>query len=174
MMNAMMQETIISGTARKAEIPGWTAAGKTGTSQDFRDAWFIGFTGRLVTGVWLGNDDNSPTKKATGGGLPVEVWTRFMRAAHQGQPPLPLPGAGMPSSAMVSTVAQSTRGDAGAAPPQQGYAAPGYAAPAYPPSPAPTPVGNRAMPAPRPPNPTARPEASSGLDGWLVERLFGR
>ena len=176
MMNTMMQETIISGTARKAEIPGWTAAGKTGTSQDFRDAWFIGFTGNLVTGVWLGNDDNSPTKKATGGGLPVEVWTRFMRAAHQGQPPLPLPGAGIASSAMVSTVAQTSRGDGGGAS-AQGAAAPGsppgYAAPAYPSSP-PTPVGNRAMPSPRPPNPTARPEARSGLDGWLVERLFGR
>src|SRR5205814_4716670 len=86
MMNTMMEETLISGTARKAEIPGWTAAGKTGTSQDFRDAWFIGYTASLVTGVWLGNDDNSPTKKATGGGLPVEVWTRFMKAAHQGVP----------------------------------------------------------------------------------------
>src|SRR6202045_2664688 len=79
MMNTMMQETLLSGTARKAEIPGWMAAGKTGTSQDFRDAWFIGYTANLVTGVWLGNDDNSPTRKATGGGLPVEVWTRFMR-----------------------------------------------------------------------------------------------
>ena len=93
MMNTMMQETLLSGTARKAEIPGWMAAGKTGTSQDFRDAWFIGYTANLVTGVWLGNDDNSPTKKATGGGLPVEVWTRFMRTAHQG-----VPVAGLPNS----------------------------------------------------------------------------
>ena len=85
MMNTMMQETLLSGTARKAEIPGWTAAGKTGTSQDFRDAWFIGYTANLVTGVWLGNDDNSPTKKATGGGLPVEVWTRFMRHGPSGR-----------------------------------------------------------------------------------------
>ena len=69
------------------------AAGKTGTSQDFRDAWFIGYTANLVTGVWLGNDDNSPTKKATGGGLPVEVWTRFMRAAHQGVPVAALPNS---------------------------------------------------------------------------------
>ena len=91
MMNTMMQETLLSGTARKAELPGWMAAGKTGTSQDFRDAWFIGYTANLVTGVWLGNDDNSPTKKATGGGLPVEVWTRFMRAAHQGVPVAALP-----------------------------------------------------------------------------------
>ena len=93
MMNTMMQETLLSGTARKAEIPGWVAAGKTGTSQDFRDAWFIGYTASLVTGVWLGNDDNSPTKKATGGGLPVEVWTRFMRSAHQGVPVAALPGS---------------------------------------------------------------------------------
>src|SRR5258705_5640470 len=62
MMNTMMQETLLSGTARKAEIPGWMAAGKTGTSQDFRDAWFIGYTANLVTGVWLGNDDKSPTR----------------------------------------------------------------------------------------------------------------
>ena len=90
-MNTMMQETLLSGTAHKAELPGWMAAGKTGTSQDFRDAWFIGYTANLVTGVWLGNDDNSPTKKATGGGLPVEVWTRFMKAAHQGVPAVALP-----------------------------------------------------------------------------------
>jgi penicillin-binding protein 1A len=92
MMNAMMQETLLTGTARKAELPGWPAAGKTGTSQDFRDAWFIGYTGHLVTGVWLGNDDSSPTKKTTGGGIPVEIWSKFMRAAHQGVPVVGLPG----------------------------------------------------------------------------------
>ena len=80
MMNAMMHETLVSGTARHAELPGWLAAGKTGTSQDYRDAWFIGYTPHLVTGVWLGNDDNSPTHKATGGGLPVEIWSRFMKS----------------------------------------------------------------------------------------------
>jgi penicillin-binding protein 1A len=91
MMNQMMQETLASGTATKASLA-FPAAGKTGTSQDFRDAWFVGYTGHLVTGVWLGNDDNSPTKKMTGGGLPVEVWTRFMNAAHQGLPMADLPG----------------------------------------------------------------------------------
>jgi len=84
MMNRMMQETLLTGTARKAELPGWQAAGKTGTSQDFRDAWFIGYTSHLVTGVWLGNDDNSPTKKASGGNLPVEIWSHYMTLAHQG------------------------------------------------------------------------------------------
>ncbi len=91
MMNTMMTETLLSGTARKGEIPGWQAAGKTGTSQDWRDAWFIGYTGRLVTGVWLGNDDASPTKKASGGTLPVAIWSRFMREAMAGQTPMPLP-----------------------------------------------------------------------------------
>src|SRR5204862_1574718 len=93
MMNTMMQETITTGTARKAELPGWQAAGKTGTSQDFRDAWFVGYTGHLVTGVWLGNDDNSPTKKTTGGSLPVEVWSKVMKPAHQRVPVAALPGA---------------------------------------------------------------------------------
>jgi penicillin-binding protein 1A len=92
MMNSMLHETLVSGTARRADFPGWPAAGKTGTSQDFRDAWFIGYTSQLVTGVWLGNDDNSPTRKATGGGLPVEVWSHFMKTAHQGVAPSALPG----------------------------------------------------------------------------------
>ncbi|MDB5590031.1 transglycosylase domain-containing protein, partial [Enterovirga sp.] len=76
MMNSMMRETLLTGTARKAEIAGWEAAGKTGTSQDFRDAWFVGYTSTLVAGVWLGNDDGSPTRKVTGSSLPLEVWSR--------------------------------------------------------------------------------------------------
>ncbi len=90
-MNGMMQQTLAIGTARKASLPGWQAAGKTGTSQDFRDAWFIGYTPHLVTSVWVGNDDNSPTKHVTGGSLPVEIWSEFMRAAHQGVPVVSLP-----------------------------------------------------------------------------------
>jgi penicillin-binding protein 1A len=92
MMNQMMQETLLTGTARKAELPGWPAAGKTGTSQDFRDAWFIGYTAQYVTGVWLGNDDGSPTHKTTGGGLPVDIWSRVMKTAHQNIPVAGLPG----------------------------------------------------------------------------------
>lgn len=152
MMNQMMQETLISGTAKKAEIPGWVAAGKTGTSQDFRDAWFIGYTARLVTGVWLGNDDNSPTKKATGGGLPVEVWTRFMRAAHQGVPVAALPnaqGAGLPTLAQIAS--QITA----------------------PSAPAPNAAYSARSTAPSPARSNVRPEPAAGLDGWLVDRLFG-
>ncbi|WP_166141785.1 transglycosylase domain-containing protein [Methylosinus sp. RM1] len=99
MMNTMMEETLSTGTARKAELPGWRAAGKTGTSQDFRDAWFVGYTPHLVAGVWLGNDDNSPTKKVSGGNLPVEVWSRFMKAAHQGVPVAALPSGSWRSAA---------------------------------------------------------------------------
>ena len=91
MMNSMMEETLLTGTAHKAELPGWQAAGKTGTSQDWRDAWFVGYTSYLVTGVWLGNDDSSPTKKVSGGNLPVEIWSRYMKAAHQGVPVAGLP-----------------------------------------------------------------------------------
>jgi penicillin-binding protein 1A len=92
MINAMMRETLETGTGRKADIPGWDAGGKTGTTQDFRDAWFTGYTARLVTSVWLGNDDNSPMKRVSGGGLPSEIWGRFMREAMKGLPPQPLPG----------------------------------------------------------------------------------
>jgi penicillin-binding protein 1A len=115
MMNTMMQETLLSGTAHKAELPGWQAAGKTGTSQDFRDAWFIGYTAHLVAGVWLGNDDNSPTKKTTGGGLPVEIWSRFMKAAHRGVTPEPLPNTGgffAPASGRVAAAPPTRTGPA--------------------------------------------------------------
>jgi penicillin-binding protein 1A len=106
MMNAMMRETLLTGTARKAEIPGWEAAGKTGTSQDFRDAWFVGYTGSLVTGVWLGNDNGDPTKRASGSNLPVETWVRFMKTALEGQQPVALPGGGQwrqPTGAPVAS-----------------------------------------------------------------------
>ena len=93
MMNAMMHETMVAGTARRAALPGWQAGGKTGTSQGFRDAWFVGYTATLVTGVWIGNDDNSPTRRASGGNLPVDIWARFMEAALAGDYPQPLPGA---------------------------------------------------------------------------------
>ncbi|MHA7775563.1 transglycosylase domain-containing protein [Roseibium sp. M-1] len=92
-MNVMMAETLVTGTGRKARLEsGRPAGGKTGTSQDFRDAWFIGYTGNLTTAVWFGNDDNSPTKKATGGGLPAIVWKEVMDAEHEGLPVADLPG----------------------------------------------------------------------------------
>ena len=174
MMNTMMQETLISGTARKAEIPGWTAAGKTGTSQDYRDAWFIGYTANLVTGVWLGNDDNSPTKKATGGGLPVEVWTRFMRSAHQG-----VPVASVPNSQVGWSLSNLMQAASQISAPSQPPAPAQMQTPSQAPlPPVPLPSGGAYRPpqptrASAPPNPSARPEAAAGLDGWLMERVFG-
>jgi penicillin-binding protein 1A len=94
MMNDMLHQTFVIGTARKGEIPGWETAGKTGTSQEFRDAWFVGYSGSLVAGVWLGNDDGDPTKRVSGGNLPVEVWQSFMKTALRGRQPVPLPGGG--------------------------------------------------------------------------------
>jgi len=90
-MNAMMAQTIAEGTARRAAF-GWPAAGKTGTSQNSRDAWFIGYTANLTTGVWFGNDDGAPTKNITGGSLPATAWNEFMAAAHEGVPVARLPG----------------------------------------------------------------------------------
>jgi penicillin-binding protein 1A len=112
MMNQMMQETLITGTARKATLAGWPSAGKSGTSQDYRDAWFIGYTGHLVTGVWLGNDDNTSTKKLTGGAMPADIWNHFMTVAHQGLPMADLPGM---AGRTVDPAAQQ---------PSPGYAAP--------------------------------------------------
>lgn len=108
MMNAMLRETLLTGTGRKADVPGWEAAGKTGTTQDFRDAWFVGYTGRLVAAVWLGNDDNSPMRRVSGGGMPSDIWGRFMRAALQGQAPVALPGGlwrGSPGAAAGAPMA---------------------------------------------------------------------
>lgn len=94
MMNAMMHETMIAGTGRRGGLDGWEAGGKTGTTQSYRDAWFVGYTGTLVTGVWVGNDDNSPTRRASGGNVPLDIWTRYMKVALAGETPVPLPGGG--------------------------------------------------------------------------------
>jgi penicillin-binding protein 1A len=145
MMNEMMQETLLTGTARKAELAGRPAAGKTGTSQDFRDGWFVGYTANLVTGVWLGNDDSSPTRKMTGGGLPAEIWARFMKTAHRNSPVASLPGY-----------------------------SPGFFSPS-PGSYAPPPPAHIPPPATVDHRPQApvRPESGT-MDSWLLDRLFGR
>jgi len=87
----VMTAVVRSGTGRAAKEIRRPAAGKTGTGQDFRDAWFIGFTAELVTGVWMGNDDNSPMKQVTGGSLPTLLWRNFMARALEGAPARPLP-----------------------------------------------------------------------------------
>jgi len=154
MMNAMMHETFVSGTAKKADIPGWELAGKTGTTQDFRDAWFIGYSGTLVTGIWLGNDDGELTKKVTGGNLPAEIWKTYMTQALKGQNPVPLPGLNRWRK-----------------PPPETTAAVASAAPS-----APTDIlgqifGDPAAPAPRQQAPSRRVPAKD--DRNFVEKLFG-
>ncbi len=116
MMNVMMQETLLTGTGRRAEVRGVQAAGKTGTSQEYKDGWFVGYTSQVVAGVWLGNDDSSPTKRMSGGNLPAEIWARFMREAARGTPDAPLPGIaqwrGSPSPAPTETAAARATGPA--------------------------------------------------------------
>ena len=81
-LDDMLKEVIRNGTGKRARIE-LSAAGKTGTSQDHRDAWFVGYAGDLVVGVWVGRDDARPMKEVTGGGLPAQIWARFMRGAFE-------------------------------------------------------------------------------------------
>jgi penicillin-binding protein 1A len=154
MMNQMLQQTLAIGTARHSTFTGWPEAGKTGTSQDFRDAWFVGYTAHLVTGVWLGNDDGTPTKHVTGGSLPVQIWSRFMNEAHQGVPVASLPG----SQGGVAGFFSRLFGNGGGAP---------------------APVAATDGSAPRPPAPIGTHSAAAesngaSLDGWLLNNWFSR
>ncbi|WP_300380121.1 transglycosylase domain-containing protein [Henriciella sp.] len=92
-MVGMMTRVIAEGTGTRARIDGWQLAGKTGTSQESRDAWFAGFSAVRVGAVWVGNDDDSPMSRVTGGGLPARLWHDMMVLAHQDLEPQPLAGA---------------------------------------------------------------------------------
>jgi len=91
-MNEMLSQVPVIGTARRAALPGIVSAGKTGTTQSYRDAWYVGFTGNYTAAVWLGNDDFTPTRNMTGGSLPAMVWQRLMVYAHQNIDLKPIPG----------------------------------------------------------------------------------
>ena len=95
-MNNMLTAVTEAGTGRRAQLPGIRVAGKTGTTQAYRDAWFVGFTGNYIAAVWFGNDDFSPTKELTGGLLPAMTWQRLMAYAHQNIDIKPIPGLAIP------------------------------------------------------------------------------
>lgn len=80
-MNQMMRQVVCCGTGTAARVDGYDVAGKTGTTSDYRDAWFVGYTGGFVTAVWVGKDDNTPMRRVTGGGAPAEIWKTFMGSA---------------------------------------------------------------------------------------------
>ncbi|AZO36679.1 MAG: penicillin-binding protein [Mesorhizobium sp.] len=133
MMNSMMTGTVEVGTAKKAAF-NWPSAGKTGTSQNSRDAWFVGYTANLTTGVWFGNDDGSPMKKVTGGALPAQAWHEFMVAAHEGVPVRPLPGTwkSTPSDTIVPDEIPSADASQPPVPPAAVGQSPQPAAPSQP------------------------------------------
>ena len=106
-MTRMMLEVTATGTGKAARLEDHPTAGKTGTTQDFRDAWFVGFTADLVCGVWIGNDDNKPMHKATGGTLPARIFHAFMADAEQGLPPRALAG-----TALMASAAEAVSSDA--------------------------------------------------------------
>ena len=92
-MTGMLSRVVVAGTGRAAQIPGWDVAGKTGTSQDWRDAWFIGYTTRYIGGVWVGNDDDKPMVKVTGGDMPARIFAQMVTPALEGMKPEALRGA---------------------------------------------------------------------------------
>jgi penicillin-binding protein 1A len=107
LMDGMLAGVISHGSGKAAALPR-PAAGKTGTTQDYKDAWFIGFTADLVAGVWLGNDDNTPMNRVTGGSLPAPVWKTFMLAATQGMPIRPLPSVPLQAASQAVSSAGTT------------------------------------------------------------------
>jgi penicillin-binding protein 1A len=91
-MDQMLRQVMASGTGVRARIPGYDLAGKTGTTSDYKDAWFIGFTGGFTAAVWVGRDDSTPMRKVAGGGAPAEIWRNFMTAALPRLRAQPIPG----------------------------------------------------------------------------------
>jgi penicillin-binding protein 1A len=114
-MITMMNSVVENGTGKRAQLDGIKVAGKTGTTNGWRDAWFVGYTGNFAGAVWMGNDDYSPTKRMTGGTIPALVWHEIMAYAHQGVELRPLPG--LPAPQHAPTVAD-TAFKGGQGPPQ--------------------------------------------------------
>jgi len=108
----MMNKVVEEGTGKRAQLDGIKAAGKTGTTNAYRDAWFMGYTGNFVCGVWFGNDDYTPTNRMTGGSLPAMTWHEIMAYAHQGIEIKPLPGLGGSTHPREPVVSDAAPGEA--------------------------------------------------------------
>jgi penicillin-binding protein 1A len=98
-MVSMMMQVVLAGTGRRAQLDNIEVAGKTGTTNGYKDAWFIGYTGNYVGAIWFGNDDDAPMENMTGGTLPAATWHEVMEYAHQGIELKPLPGRPAPAGA---------------------------------------------------------------------------
>jgi penicillin-binding protein 1A len=103
-INDMLNAALLTGTGKRAALPRHPAAGKTGTSQEFRDAWFVGYTAHLVAGVWVGNDDGRSMHRVMGGNFPARLWREVMLLAHDGLPPRALPGTAPASPAVAGFI----------------------------------------------------------------------
>jgi penicillin-binding protein 1A len=104
-MIGMMNSVVQNGTGRRAQLDGIHVAGKTGTTNGYRDAWFCGYTGNFSGAVWMGNDDYQPTKRMTGGTIPALIWHNVMAYAHQGIELRQLPGLPPPGRAPAADAA---------------------------------------------------------------------
>jgi penicillin-binding protein 1A len=113
-LNYMLRQNVLGGTGRRAALDGQDAAGKTGTTNGYKDAWFDGFTGNYVGVVWFGNDDDTPMKNMTGGTLPAATWHEIMAFAHQNVEPKPI--FGLPMSAPGEHVASAAASTGSAIP----------------------------------------------------------
>jgi penicillin-binding protein 1A len=122
-MTDLFQAVMTEGTGRKAALDR-PSGGKSGTTQDYRDAWFIGFTTDYVAGVWMGNDDSSPTKRVSGATLPAELWHQVMMAANKDLPVRPLPGSAVEVSAESPPAWGMPQGQGGRAGAQAGNGGP--------------------------------------------------
>jgi len=110
LMNMMLSRVVEEGTGRGAALSDRPSAGKTGTTNDFRDAWYMGYVPGYVAGVWVGNDDNSPMSTVTGGSLPARIWRAFMTEALAGTPPVTLDIAPDPLGDLIYQTAQDPVG----------------------------------------------------------------